>query len=519
MAWPLQGAGFNQNSHYALVRALADGTAQIDRTRHEVGDLSTQDVIFLDGHVYSNKAPGLAFVTLPAYLVLDTAGVVGDGDPTRILWALGLVGCVLPAVLLLLLIRWAGDRIEHGFGTLAAVTVGLGTLALPFSTLFFSHALSALLVFTAFALLLYERSGPPRLRLVALAGLVAGLSIVTEYPNALAGLVLCAYAAFRAGRRLARVAVYAGAGFAGITPLLTYNHWAFGSPLHISYAGQRVRDGKVVERTTTDFGDSGTPSFLGVLESLFSTSGLLTLAPVLACGVVAAAVLHRRGRRGESFVVLSVGILYVIYNSSFGTNFGGFSAGQRYLIAIIPFLGLGLAAAFRTFPATTTALGLVSAVIAVSTTATSALAGYNLEWFDRVAAGSFTYTPASLVGVTGWYTMLPFFAAAGAAAVLAVRATPRMQILPVDVALAGTAVLAWALLAANAPKTPALGGDARSYGAYLMTGIALGLAGLAAAAAFRQRSRGVGRTTFRDQAGKRSVRHGESEQSAGAAVC
>src|SRR5688500_13201314 len=123
-SWTMQGTGDNQNAHYALVRALANGTATIDETRGEVGDLSTHDVTLHRGHVYANKAPGLAFLSLPFYLVLRAAGVVGEGDPTHMLWALGLVGSVLPAIVLLVLVRRASRRIEPGFGTASAVVVG-----------------------------------------------------------------------------------------------------------------------------------------------------------------------------------------------------------------------------------------------------------------------------------------------------------------------------------------------------------------------------------------------------------
>jgi hypothetical protein len=480
-AWTLQGTGFNQNSHYALVRALANGTPQIDRTRHEVGDLSTEDVIHLDGHVYANKAPGLAFATLPLYLALDAAGLVGDGDPTRVLWALGLVGCVLPAVLLLGLLRWAANRIEPGFGTAAAVAIGLGTLILPFATLFFSHALSAFLVFAAFALLLLERGGAPRSGLVAAAGIVAGLSIVTEYPNGLAALVLAVYAAWRA-RPVRRLLAFGAGGLVGLVPLLLYNWWAFGNPVHLSYVGESPRTGQI-ERPAGELVGSAGPTVVRVLETLFSTSGLLTLAPVLACAAVATVLLFRAGRRAEALVVAGVSALYVVYNSSYASNFGGFSAGQRYVIPIIPFLGLPLAVAFRRFPATTAALALVSVIVATATTATSALAGYDLDWFGRIGRRTFTYTPGLLADVTGWYTILPFFGAAAAAAVLAGLATAPVRVRGWDVAAAGAAVLGWAIVAAEAPKTPALGGDADTYGAYAAAGLVLLVLALAAASA------------------------------------
>jgi hypothetical protein len=480
-AWPLQNPGFNQNAHYALVRSLADGTPRIDRTRYEVGDLGTDDVIVLEGHVYSNKAPGLAFATLPLYLVLDTAGVVGDGDPSRMLWALGLFGCVLPAVLLLALVRWAGDRVEPGFGAAAAVAIGLGTLVLPFATLFFSHALSAFLVFAGFTLLLLERETGPRLGLVAAAGAIAGLSVVTEYPNALAAAVLAVYAAWRA-RPVRRLLAYGAGGLAGLTPLLVYNRWAFGSITHLSYVGESRTTGEV-ERSTEELVGSAGTSFVRVLEILFSTSGLVMLAPVLACAAVATILLFVARWRAEALVVAAVSTLYVVYVASFSSNFGGFSPGQRYVIPILPFLGLPLALAFRRFPATTVALALVSGIVALATTATYALAGYDLNWFGRIGNRDFTYTPASLVDVTGWYTIVPFFAAAAAAAVLAALATPWRRVVPAEIAIAGAAVLAWALLAAEAPRTPALGGDADTYGAYAGAGLALGLLALAVVSA------------------------------------
>lgn len=481
-AWPFQNPGFNQNSHYALVRALANGTPQIDRTRFEVGDLGTDDVIRLEGHVYANKAPGLAMATVPLYLVLDAAGVVGDGDPTRMLWALGLVGCVLPAVLLLALVRWAADRIEPGFGTAAAVAIGLGTLILPFATLFFSHALSAFLVFAAFAVLLLEREREPSMRLVAAAGLAIGLAFTTEYPNALGGLVLGGYAAWRA-RPVRRLAAFAAGGLVGIAPLLAYNWWAFRNPLHLSYVGESQRTGEI-ERSAEELVGSAGPSFVRVLETLFSTSGLVTLAPLLACAAVGTVLLFRSGRRTEAVVVAGVCALYVLYNASYPSNFGGFSPGQRYVIPIIPFLGLGLAVAFRRFPMTTWAVALVSGIIATATTSTYALAGYELNWFERIASRTFTYTPASLVGVTGWYTILPFFVAAVGAAALAALATPALRVRSFEIAAAGLAVLAWAVGAAEAPRTPALGGDADTYAAYTAVGIVLVVLAVAAGAWF-----------------------------------
>ena len=189
-AYPMQVNGWNQNAHYALVRALAQGTPTIDETRKEIGDLGTGDVTLVDGHYYSNKAPGLAIATIPAFFVVEAVGMRTTGDPTRVIWALHVWSIALAAVLLLLLVRRVADGYAPGYGTTTALTLGLGTLVLPFSTLFFAHVLGATLGFAAFAALWHERRGPPRTSLVALAGVLAGYAAATEYTVAIVGLVL-----------------------------------------------------------------------------------------------------------------------------------------------------------------------------------------------------------------------------------------------------------------------------------------------------------------------------------------
>ncbi|HAL25597.1 MAG TPA: hypothetical protein DCP25_02495, partial [Chloroflexi bacterium] len=111
----------------------------------------------------------------------------------------------------------------------------------------------------------------------------------------------------------------------------------------------------------------------------------------------------------------------------------------RYVIPIIPFLALGIAPAFRRAPLVTGALALVSMLVMTSMTATHALAGCDLDWFHRIGTRDFDYTVAWLVGVTGWYTILPFVAAIAAAAVVAVRAAPPVRPSTLEPLLAGVA--------------------------------------------------------------------------------
>jgi hypothetical protein len=440
-AWPMQVNGFNQNAHYALVRALGVyGTAQIDKSRGEIGDLGTGDVARYKGHWYAAKAPGLAIASLPAFWVAKAVGMRTTGDPTRIIYVLHLWSIVLPALILLVLARGVSERLQHGTGTAVAVTLGLATLLLPFATLFFSHVLAATLGFAAFVLLFRER--------VFLAGVLAGLAVFVEYPLALGGAILGVYALTRPVW-WRRGLEYAGGVFVGVLPLLAFNWWAFGSPTHIAYEDYYAGG----EKAGGVFG-FGLPKLAHMHDLLFSTMGVLVLTPVTGAAVVGAALLARR--RPEATVALAIVVAYYLWNSSlrYASAFGGLGP-PRYLLPLIPFLAVGLAVAWRRFPVATLALAAVSAFQMVVTTATGPLAAYDGDWMVRLRAHEFVQTGASLVGITGWYSIAPFFGAALVAAWLAwgdVRGARRELV----VAAAALAVWALAALAANNPSGHAL---------------------------------------------------------------
>ena len=466
-AWVLQGGGGVPNAHYVLVKALASGTAQIDRPLRELGDFSTNDYTRFEGHAYSNKAPGLALLCLPAYVVLDAVGVRTTGDPARMLWALGLVGVVLPGSVLLVLAARSASRLAGEDSALpAAVALGAGTLILPYATIFLSHVLSALLVFAAFLVLWEERRGPPKLGLVASGGLLAGLAVTTEYPNALAAAVLGVYALLR-GQLVARAVAYGLGLLVGVLPLLAYNAWAFGSPFHSSYEGS----GSLF----------GAPDLVTALQLLFSQNGLLVLTPVTALGVAGGVLAYRAGHRSEVLVVTVLSLSYVVLNAAYRAPFGGFSPGTRHLLPIVPFAVVLGAVALRRLPLASYALGLVSVILMAVLTATYALAGYDGQFFDRLTSRQLTPSAASLVGVTGWWATLPFFGLLAVAVALAARAGPRPTFSRSDWSLALAALLAWALVAATAPT----GAESETYSGYW----GVGLVALAAATAAPVRSR------------------------------
>lgn len=422
----VQIPGWNETSQYALVRALHSGTAQIDPYASQTGDRG-----YYKGHSYSNKAPGLAFFTTPFYSATRAVGIDSKDPATEIHW-LAVFGCLLPFAVLLWLIADFTDRIQPGSGAATAMLLGLGTLLLPFSTMFFSHVLSACLGFAAYYLLWLERRAGGHRLAVPAAGVLAGFAVATEYPQALLAGVLAAYALGRpvSIRRLVR---FGAGGLLGVAPLLAYNWWAFGSPLRDSYAIHSIAPPLAY-----------TPlSLHGALDVLFGPRGLLSLTPVMAAAAGGVFVLYRRGRRSEAVMAGTVAIVFVAFNASLNGPVGGWTPGPRYLIDAIPFLALPLAASLDAAPLLTLALGAVSAATMFVASVTVPELPNNLStsvWWHDLVHGVFPFPDGS--GRVVWFGVLAAVAAV-ITAVLAPR--PRFNRAQLQVAVLGVA--AWLIVA------------------------------------------------------------------------
>ena len=359
---------WSQTSRLALVRALVEqGTVRIDSYVENTGDYAEYE-----GHFYSDKAPGPALLAVAPYAVvypvlqlepiqqvLQTvagsdalAATARDGalgiDRVELAisqWLLTMLVVALPVALALalfdrVLLRW----FRPGPALATTLGVGLATPLAPDAGNLYSHALAAALLIAAWSLIeLCASSSPRRNWLLVVAGLLLGLTVISEYPAALIVGLIGLYAIWRLGWRCVPWLVLGG--IPPLVALAAYDWAAFGTIVPVGYAHSALWQ----EQHHTGFMSVTYPrlaALWGLTFGLFR--GLFIRAPWLLLALPGAVVWWRSGRaRGALLLALSSSLAVWLFYSSSLMWWGGFAAGPRYIVALIPFVALPAAYAFE----------------------------------------------------------------------------------------------------------------------------------------------------------------------------
>ena len=384
-AYFYQAGGWNQNSRFALVRAITnEGTLNIDPFQ-----LSTGDKALFQDHYYSDKAPGIALMAVP---VVGLARPIyrtlfhGDAETYEGLALMSFLSTVFTAGLFTAL---AGVAIfdlclelgaSRGGALFAAVTFGLATPIWTLATIFIGHAFSASLLVFAFAaaMRIGSTDGSRDVRLGAMVGLGAGWAVVSDFTAGIPAILLAIVAAVRAWplgrvralRILGSMTIAAGACAA---VLFGYLYACFGSPFHIPYTSELDR----YPGMETGFFGINPPKLIRLRRILFgSYRGLLPIAPTLAFAPVGYIVMAARGARARTAAIVAaiIAVYFILLNASYTYWEGGWSYGPRQASPTIPFLCMGLAALWTVLPrparwflALLSAYGVAVTLVAVST--------------------------------------------------------------------------------------------------------------------------------------------------------
>jgi hypothetical protein len=353
-AYFYEGAGWNQNSRLDLVRAMVEqGTLRIDAYHENTGDKA-----FANGHYYSDKAPGLALLSVPMAVatrpLLRVAGVnpASPGGLVDLAYYVTVFAVALPMAAACACLFWISLQLGSSVGASAftALALGLATPMWAYSTLFWGHALAGACLVFAFACAMKLRgrvSSAGNVFWGLVLGLTAGWATVTEYPSAPAAAMVVGVAlalVWKSGPpRRWRVVVGIGAGaLPCVIVLMAYQHAAFGSVLHPSYA--YYPQGAFSWMTHGYLGLTY-PRIDVALKLLFGCRrGLLFTGPVVLAAPFGLRLLWKQPA-AHAAAVTAVGIssYYFLFHASFSAWPAGWSYGPRYMSPGLPLLCLGLA--------------------------------------------------------------------------------------------------------------------------------------------------------------------------------
>lgn len=385
----VQPLGHQQASRMALTGAIwDDGTIRIDG--YPLGlDFATHD-----GNTYSDKAPGQSVLAVPAYALYRAAG----GEPAREfrrdgnlgLWMTSVWTSAVPAAVVLLVARRVAARAHPRWAVPAAMAATFSTLVLPFGSLLFGHVLATALALGGWAIATRD---PPSRRDLAIAGLLLGAAVLTEYTLAFAAVATAAHVLY--ARRQAVLWVLFGA-LPTVVLLLLYQWAAFGNPFSFSYASSGF--GQAAEQAGLALEDRGVLD--NGMRVLFGDRGLFLITPVVALGAVGIVLLIRSSHgasRSANVAAAATAASLVMVQIWWGNPTGGDSPGARYATAAGAFLVGGIAHAWSRWPTAAAGLAGIGAALMllatwtdplVSRDATGAIGG----WFEAISDGEVALT-------------------------------------------------------------------------------------------------------------------------------
>lgn len=398
--WVPRGLQSNADSHLALSYALVEHhTARIDPYAAHLLDKAVYCGPHTDvrtcKHYFSDKAPGASLWAAAVYAVLRPvlpASMIPSGpnaDRFLLRWLLTLLCITLPcAVFAATYWRFCRRFAPADDALWLTIAYAFGSMALPFSVLLFSHALSAALLFWAF-ILLYGQGGQdpaaPRYTPALAAGVLAGYAIGCEYPTVLIAFLLGLYAlyqghaeistrpmprpqspsaaiqqhpkgtrsedqagcgsprdsTFAAGSpltpRIGRAVAYAGGVGLGLVPTVLYNLAAFGTPLVGGYT--HLTDPYYAHGMARGILGVGLPQWDAVWGTTFSPyRGLFVLSPWLLMAAPGLWWMAHRGLRREAWLCGAISVVYFLFQSGYAFWDGGASVGPRQFLPALPFL-------------------------------------------------------------------------------------------------------------------------------------------------------------------------------------
>lgn len=342
--------------------------------------LATEDWAKRDGHYYSNKAPGPSLIYVPVYVVqrwIQHAAGIPDSDLMARqvgCWIANLVASVVPslvAVALLFAFLRRRMKLQPGLALALCATWALGSLALPYSVVFFGHQTSGAFFTAGFCLsaLELDRSGGPSPRRMALAGVLQGMAVLSDYLSALLVAVWSIYLLWRARSNLRVLVPWVLGGLPFLVFIGWYNSVCFGSPLTSAY------DLSLVNPKFASINAWEAPQLERLLDiTVRPWRGIFYCTPVFLIMFIGLERLRALARETPELAVAAAGVVgYFVALAAFPSAFGGWCIGPRYYTPALSFSILLVAAGATLVPHVFYVLASLSAFLMLATSLTEVI--------------------------------------------------------------------------------------------------------------------------------------------------
>lgn len=419
------GGNWNVESHYAQVWALAEhGSLVIDG--YPFLPAGGGDAARFEGHYYSDKLIGPSLLAAPVYWPLRHLGsLAGLNDRIAVFVALRVVNVfvnALPSALLgaLLYLFLAEFGIGVRLRAWLTLAYGLGTLALPYSTVFFGHQLAAVALTGAFMLLWRGRERLAWTHSLG-AGALVGFAAISDAMGMFAAALLGGYALWlvtrwkREGKpgkgSLTVLLAFVGAAGAIFAIQLAANWVSFDRPLafpHLYHAQAAFR-----ARHTAGLFGLHLPQLYPLYQlTIGAWRGLFYGSPVLLLALPGFFLFAKKWR-AEAILLAATWLLVLLLSSGYENWTTGSAYGPRYQIVVLPFLLLAAAPAVEKWPFAFSALALLSITCMVIVTAQSPFLPEDLRnplatALAQFAQGNLQHgNLGMLVGLPGLASLLP----------------------------------------------------------------------------------------------------------------
>ncbi len=332
----------NETARLYLALAIAErGEFNIDSEISRYGVIWDRAVY--KNKIYSDKAPGISFASVPALFLSKIVHkyLIGKSPNLRTSYILAILSTsvLLTLISLLFLIKLFNIyNLSLNTSLISLLTLVAGTYLNTYSMLFFGHQFSSALLLISFVLIeIYIRENRKPVYIIS-AAFFASYAFISEYPTILISAIMFLYLLIESKEK--KVILYSISAVVPVLLLMHYFNTCFGSPFSTGY---QHLDSETFARIHRE-GLLGFkyPDPKAIVNLLFgSQRGLLFFSPVLIFAF--AGLMKSVFRSGLARFILILSVLYILLISSFGYWIGGDAAGARHLMPLNYFLIIPLA--------------------------------------------------------------------------------------------------------------------------------------------------------------------------------